>query len=325
MPGYGLRGVPIYLVDDPRQYLKDFYHEAALGETAEFSQAVASLGETEQVLLSAPLWRYWKRGVGASMPIGHDVHRQMVSAPVGGSVRFMPGIPVASVADRDSFIRERINYLNHLFSNRAYQVSAATNPRLAALDVLLPRVMLALRPADGVSGQQLQSAVLRALPVAPLQVREKDVEMARLGSDMYIFLARENVRIYLLGGIVMALIGIIAVALANYLEDRRTLGLLRIRGGGPQHTWHFLTANLVSPSLVGLLLGVLIALLVGYGITNVIWRLRELQTIMRHLPTHLAVSGQTLAVAAVLVAIVLGITLFFSRWVFRRTAREGLV
>jgi hypothetical protein len=259
------------------------------------------------------------------MPIGHDVHRQMVSAPVGGSVRFMPGIPVASVADRDSFIRERINYLNHLFSNRAYQVSAATNPRLAALDVLLPRVMLALRPADGVSGQQLQSAVLRALPVAPLQVREKDVEMARLGSDMYIFLARENVRIYLLGGIVMALIGIIAVALANYLEDRRTLGLLRIRGGGPQHTWHFLTANLVSPSLVGLLLGVLIALLVGYGITNVIWRLRELQTIMRHLPTHLAVSGQTLAVAAVLVAIVLGITLFFSRWVFRRTAREGLV
>ncbi len=325
MPGYGLGGVPIYLVDDPQQYLKNFYHEEALGETSAFSQAILSLTQKDRVLLSAPLWRYWQREVGSPMPVGRDVHKEMVSAPVGGSVRFMPGIPVASVADRDSFVGSRVDYLNRMFNDRAYEVAAASNPRLAQLDVLLPRVMVVIRPARGVSDQQLRSAVLGALPVVPLQVRDLDTEMARLGSDMYIFLARENVRIYLLGGIVMALIGIIAVALANYAEDRRTLGLLRIRGGGPRDVWHFLTANLVSPSLVGLVLGMLIALLVGYGITNVLWKLRDLETIMRHLPTHLAVSGQTVAVAAILIGIVVGITLFFSRWVFRRTAREGLV
>jgi len=325
MPGYGLGGVPIYLVDDPQQYLKNFYHEETLGETSAFSQAILSLTQKDQVLLSAPLWRYWQREVGSSMPVGRDVHKEMVSAPVGGSVRFMPGIPVASVADRDSFVGSRVDYLNRMFNDRAYEVAAARNPRLAQLDVLLPRVMVVIRPAPGVSSQQLRSAVLGALPVTPLQVRDLDTEMARLGSDMYIFLARENVRIYLLGGIAMALIGIIAVALANYAEDRRTLGLLRIRGGGPRDVWHFLTANLVSPSLVGLALGMLIALLVGFGITNVLWKLRDLETIMRHLPTHLAVSGQTLAVAAILIGIVVGITLFFSRWVFRRTAREGLV
>ena len=122
----------------------------------------------------------------------------------------------------------------------------------------------------------------------------------------------------------MALIGIISVALSNYAEDRRTLGLLRIRGCGPKEIWNFLTASLVAPSMAGLVFGMLVALLVGYGITNLIWKLRELETIMRYLPTHLAVAEQTVGVGVLLVAIILLVTLVFSRWVFRRSARESL-
>lgn len=162
---------------------------------------------------------------------------------------------MTSVSDRDSFVSARIDYLNRMFHNRAYEVAAADNPRLAHLDVLLPRVMLTVRPAAGVAARALRQAVLGVLPVAPLQVRELAAERGRLGSDMYIFMARENLRIYLIGGVLMALIGIVAVALSNYAQDRRTLGLLRIRGCGPRQIWHFLTANLLAPSLAGLVFG----------------------------------------------------------------------
>ena len=324
MPGYGLGGVPIYLLDDPAGYLASVYSEESLGENAPFSQLVERLNQGE-ILLSQPLWNFWERNVGEQMPVGRDVDGNMVKVPVGGAVRFMPGIPVAAVSDRDSFVGARIDYLNRMFHNRAYEVSAATNPAIARLDVLMPRVMLSIAPARGVSLDALRDAVLATLPVAPLQVRELSREKARLGSDMYIYLARQNVQIYLFGGVLMALIGIIAVALSNYAEDRRTLGLLRIRGCGPTEIWNFLTANLVAPSLGGLAFGIAVALLVGYGITNLIWQLRELDTIMRYLPTRLAVEGQSWAVGAVIVVIILAVTLIFSRWVFRRSARESLV
>jgi len=122
----------------------------------------------------------------------------------------------------------------------------------------------------------------------------------------------------------MALIGILAVAFSNYAEDRRTLGLLRVRGCGPRQILQFLSAGLSAPAAVGLIFGALISLLVGYGITNLVWRLRELKTIMVYLTTHLAVSMQTALVGGFLILILAGVLLFFSRWIFNRTAREGL-
>jgi len=202
--------------------------------------------------------------------------------------------------------------------------ASANNPALADLDVLIARLVLTIVPKPGIDTTALKQAVLPALSVEPLQVRELHDEVARLGSDMYIFLARQNVQIYLLGGVLMALIGILAVAFSNYAEDRRTLGLLRIRGCGPRQILQFLSAGLSAPAVVGLVFGVLISLLVGYGITNLVWQLRELKTIMVYLTTHLAVSMQTALVGAFLILILVSILLFFSRWIFNRTAREGL-
>ena len=68
---------------------------------------------------------------------------------------------------------------------------------------------------------------------------------------MYIFLARQNVQIYLIGGLLLAVIGILSVAYTNFLEDRRTLGLLRIRGAGPKSVLRFFGSGIVAPSFVG--------------------------------------------------------------------------
>jgi hypothetical protein len=262
--------------------------------------------------------------LGGTIPAGRDTRGAMLQGVHGGVLHFMPGMPLAAVKDRDSFIGARVDYLNYLFNNRAYLVSGAGNPDLAALDALIPRVVLSIAPQPGVTPADLRRAVLSVLPAEPLQVRELQDEVARLGSDMYIFLARRNVQIYLLGGVLMALIGIIAVALSNYAEDRRTLALLRIRGCGPRELLQFLSAGLSAPAAAGLAFGAAIALLVGYGITNLVWRLRELRTIMLYLKTQLALSMQTAWVGAFLILSVVVILALLSRWMFRRSAREAL-
>ncbi len=69
----------------------------------------------------------------------------------------------------------------------------------------------------------------------------------------------------------------------------------------------FFLPNVFGPSLIGLIVGALISLAVGFGITKLIWELRQLQTVMGYLPTRLAVSEQTFLIAAILIALVVGI------------------
>jgi uncharacterized membrane protein YidH (DUF202 family) len=87
----------------------------------------------------------------------------------------------------------------------------------------------------------------------------------------------------------------------------------------------FFLPNVFGPSLVGLVVGGLISLGVGFGITKLIWDLRQLQTVMNYLPTRLAVSEQTATIAGVLLLLLVGIVLLFGRWVFARTARQSLL
>jgi hypothetical protein len=141
---------------------------------------------------------------------------------------------------------------------------------------------------------------------------------------MYISLALANMRIYLLGGLLLALIAILAVAMANYSEDRRTLALLRIRGASPSSMWRFVVAMLLSPALVGLALGGGSAVLAGFGLANYVWRLREIRTVVQLLPTHLVIGSLTGWVVLLLIVMLVGVASAFSWWVFRDTAHESM-
>ncbi|MEP7068539.1 MAG: FtsX-like permease family protein [Usitatibacter sp.] len=323
LEGQGFNSTPIYLVDRADEYLARFHHEEALTADGHFSRDLTRLAQGG-VLASAALSDYFPHGVGDTMSVGRNADGRMAAAQVAGIVRLLPGAPGAAVATRDSFSTARVDYLNHLFERRAYLVAAADSARIADLDMLIPRVVFSIAPRAGIDPLRLREAVLAALPARALEVRELEDEVLRLGSDMYVFLARQNVRIYLLGGLLMALIGIVAVALANFADDRRTLALLRVRGARRRDVLAFLSAGLTAPALAGILLGAPIALVVGYGITHVIWQLRELKTIVTYLPAHLAISSQTAALALLLCAAVLAIVLGMGRWVFARTARGAL-
>ena len=141
---------------------------------------------------------------------------------------------------------------------------------------------------------------------------------------MYISLALANMRIYLVGGLILALVAILAIAMANYSEDRRTLALLRIRGASPVDMWRFVVAMLLSPALVGLALGAASAVLAGFGLANYVWKLREIRTVVQLLPTHLVVSVLTLWIALLLIFLLVGVASGFSWWVYRHTAHRSM-
>ena len=142
---------------------------------------------------------------------------------------------------------------------------------------------------------------------------------------MFIALALANMRIYLVGGLLLALIAILAIAMANYTEDRRTLALLRIRGASPARLWRFLLATLLSPALLGLIIGAVAAA------ARRIWS-GELRLEAARDPHGRAIAADApgavvadrLACCVLLVVLLVGVASGFSWWVYRRTAHEGV-
>ena len=322
-PGYGMSGVPLYLLDDTQRYLKNAIFEEKLGVSAKFSDVINVLGE-QQIAASPPVAAFWDLGPGEPVLLGGDLNKKPVLVPAGGVVGFLPGMPPRSISDRQSFVSARIDYLNYLSSTDAYLVGTADNRLMENLKVLVPRILLLVRVRPNGDTDAIVNSITQTLKARPLEVRELKRELKKVGGDMFIFLALENMRIYLVGGVLLALIAILSIALTNYLEDRRTLGLLRVRGVSPVLLFRFFASSLLAPALLGLVVGLLVAGAAGFGLTNLIWSLRELKSVVHLLPTHLVISDWTVWISLGLLAVVVTIALLFSLWVFRRSARASM-
>ena len=321
LPGYGLRGVPLYLLADREEYRQRVYSEPSVGLSADFDTIMSRLND--QVAVSPPVADFWRLEPGSTMVLGLDLDRRAVPSKTAGMLAFLPGLPPKSVTDRQGYVQARVDYLNYLFSSNAYLATTADNAQVGPLQILIPRLIVLLRTDAAVDPVAFQAAIAKAAPFPPLEIHSLTQEIGKVGSDMYISLALANMRIYLLGGLILALIAILAVAMANYAEDRRTLALLRIRGASPASLWRLVVAMLLSPALVGLALGAVSSVLAGFGLANYVWRLREIRTVVQLLPTHLIVAPLTGWVLLLLVVILVGVASGFSWWVFRDTAHES--
>ena len=324
LPGHGLSGVPAYLVADVDAYLRIAYSEEELGIGGKYGDVVGRLKEGD-VAVSPPVASFWRLGPGTPVLLGMDEERRVVSAPASGVLAFLSGMPPLTVNDRQSYVQARLDYLNRLFAGNAYVAASLDDPALAPLSLSIPRVVVMVKAAPGVAPEDIERAASGALPFRPLEVNTLGREIEKVGSDMFISLAVQNLRIFLIGGLLLAVVSIIAVALANYVEDRRTIALLRVRGTSPSLIWRFFVATLLSPALLGLLLGGGVSLLAGFGLANYVWRLRELRSVVHLLPTHLVVSGWTALLALALVCLIVAVAWLFSLWVFRHTAREDIL
>jgi ABC-type lipoprotein release transport system permease subunit len=228
------------------------------------------------------------------------------------------------VSDRQGYVQARVDYLNYLFSSNAYLMTAADAPQIASLQILIPRIIVLLRTDPSVDAAAFSKALASATPFPPLEIHSLAQETDKVGRDMYISLALANMRIYLIGGLTLALVAILAIAMANYTEDRRTLALLRIRGASPTSMWRVVVAMLLSPALVGLALGAASAVLAGYGLANYVWKLREIRTVVQLLPTHLVVAALTVWVVLLVLLMLVAVASGFSWWVFRHSAHESM-
>jgi FtsX-like permease family len=323
LPDYGLRGVPAYLIGDVTEFERAVYVEPQVGLNQPFGALAAKLRNGD-VVVSPPVARFKRLSPGQTIRLGVTPARRSVTSTMAGTVALLPGIPPRTVTDRQGYVQARIDYLNHLVSENAYVVAAADNPALRDLRVLVPRVIVLASGGGGIPPADLQARLVSALPVPPLEVHNIAEETGKVATDMYISLALANMRIYLFGGIILALIAIVSVAGANYVEDRRTLALLRIRGASPRTLRKFTLALLLSPAVVGLIVGALVALVAGYGLANYVWELREIRTVVQLLPTRLILSPLFGSVVALLLLLLVGVAAVFSAWVYRRTAHRSL-
>ena len=324
LPGYGLRGVPLFLLANAETYRKSVYAEPSVGLSGSFDDIMARTGH-DDVAVSPPVADFWRLNTGTPILLGLDAERRATGSNTAGVLAFLPGIPPKSVSDRQGYVQARIDYLNYLFSTNAYMATGIDNARLKPLQILLPRVIVLLKVDPSVDPVGFPKAIAAANTFPPLEIHSLTQEVAKVGSDMYISLALANMRIYLVGGLILALVAILAIAMANYSEDRRTLGLLRIRGASPAAMRRFVLAMLLSPALVGLALGATSAVLAGFGLANYVWKLREIRTVVQLLPTHLVVSMLTAWIALLLVALLVGVATGFSWWVYRHTAHRSML
>ena len=322
LPGYGLRGVPLYLISEPDQYLSNVYSEPALGIGESFRKLFLRLSATD-VVVSPPVADFWELSRGSEIVVGVNSQLEDIGAPTSGTIAFLPGMPMRSVTDREGYVRARVDYLNSLFTENGYLVASAANANLADLQALIPRVTVLVTVSS--RSPDFRDEMLQALPVTPLEVRNVDEEVRKIGGDMFVYLARANMNLYLLGGVLLALVSILTIALVNYSEDRRTLALLRIRGASPDHIRRFVIALILSPALLGVALGGGVAVLAGYGLANYVWTLREIESVVQLLPTHLLASSLTVGVLVLILVVLTGVAFSLGQWTFRRTARENLL
>jgi hypothetical protein len=325
LPGHGMKGVPLYLLQDAQKYQSNPYAEPELGLGEPFRDILQRVRDGG-VAVSPSIAEFWDARNGKPLRLGVNAGGDTISLPTAGVLGFLPGIPKRSVTDRQGYVEARVDYLNYLFDNSAYAAAAAGNPNLQDLEVFIPRTVLLVKvdpsiSADPVKAAELQSRILKTFAAAPLEVHSLREEVKKVGSDMFVSLALENMKIYLIGGIVLAVIAIFAVALANYAEDQRTLALLRVRGSSPAQLRRFLIAMLLSPALLGLALGGVTAMIAGFGLTNYVWKLRDIRSVVQLLDTHLLISGTTIGIAIFLMAIVVAAAWVFGLWSFRKSAR----
>jgi hypothetical protein len=106
------------------------------------------------------------------------------------------------------------------------------------------------------------------------------------------------------------------------MEDRRTLALLRIRGTSPKLLQRFLSTILLSPAVLGLVLGGITALIAGFGLTNRVWELREIRSVVQLLKTHLIISELSIGIVVFLLALVAFAAWFIGAWSFRKATTE---
>jgi len=322
----GQSGLPINVIQDPEKYLQLIYYEDRLGITRGFSSIIRSLREGN-VAASQGLFRVRSIPLGKEVVLGYGSEGAPVHTRLSDVVAFLPGEPALGIEDREGFVTAEISYLNHLLRSDARIIAAqdsVSEPGLRDLEVLPSRVVFMLKSKEGVSKQELARNISTILPLEPDAVRWEALERERVSKDMFISLALENMKVYMIGGLILALASVAAIALVNFAADRRTFALLRLRGVPLGVLLRISLSIFLIPVAAGVVMGILLGAISGYGISQAVWDLPRIYGVAGFLSNQLVFSNSAWAMVVGLSVIFAAIALGFGLWLFRRTAREAI-
>lgn len=317
VPGYGYGGTPLFLIQDPETYLKHVYHEEELGLDGAFREIILQLKEGK-VAVSPSVAEFWSLSAGDEVLVGFDDQGRPVKAPVAGTLAMLPGAPLRSVEDRDSFATAHADYLSHLFRSEAFLVASMESPFVDSISALVPQVTTIVETTGESSLPTVE------LPIHPRDERFFSQEVTKVRKDMFIHLVGENFKIYLVAGLLIALFAVTATFVVNFTEDRRMLALLRVRGASPWDLMGALVVQLYSPLFLSLILGCVIGGLAGLGISHRVWDLQRVPTIMNLLRTELVFSWESVLVILFIMAVLAALVSLLGMWTFQKTAREAI-
>ena len=324
----GKNYLQLYLIEDPEKFIRSVYYENRLGADRPFEQLVTALKKDELIISKGFASSFDSGDVRAKLlGIGRSASGSDVTSPIAGITYLLPGTPQLVVANRESYASAAVEFLNSISEINPYVVGRLNAKNLGPLNAFLTGVFLDVSVGDGnpdtITTLLHQLNKSGALPeIAAISTIEG--ESGKLGNDMFVRLGLENMKVFLIGGILVSLSAVIAIAIVNFIERRRTFGILRIRGASPAQLMRVVLAQMMVPVLIGGAIGVLAGLAAGYGLTNAIFSLPRVISILGILDVHLTVRTAVAGIVAGVLGIFFLATLSLSSWIFRRSAREAL-
>jgi hypothetical protein len=318
------QGLLINLLQSTDDYLRLTYAEPGLGVGRPFDSVIRS-GADGSIIASTGLLQIREVPLGRNVALGFNGETPVL-AKFRDRIGFLPGQPSIDVAQREGYAPAEVDYLNYLLSSDARAVSTVAtfeHAPLNALQLLPSRYVFLVRMARGGNEGDIHD-LIRILPFEPQAVRWQAQERRRLSRDMFISLALADMRVFMIGGLVLAIAGVVVVGLANFLSERRTFSLLRLRGLPFRTILRISLAMFLAPVLAGILLGVVLGIAAGFGFSEAVWRLPRVYGVAGLLANNLALSTAAGAIVAGFGASLLMVALGFALWPFRGTANESL-
>ena len=321
----GQNYLQLFLIERPDQFLDKVYFENKLGVEKPFRALLQEMGK-DDVLLSKGFLASFDPGTSRSLGLGRDKDGE-IEARVAGTLHMLPGLSQFMINDRESFSSASVEFINAVSRSRPYVIGRLDAGNLQRLEAVLANVVVHV-DGNGEGGRVAEELLkLREQGGIPpfTNVYTEEKERDKLRSDMFVFLVLQNIKVFMVGGILAALAGLIATAIVNFTEGKRIFALLRLRGASPRQLRRVLLADLVAPLAVGACIGVPVGLITGYGLTNAIFALPRAASILEIIPVHLTLSWAVGGIVAGVLAFFFLSAFLLSSWVFRKTAREALV
>jgi hypothetical protein len=317
-------GLFINLVRSPQEYLDTVCFEEGLGVSRPFSEIIRA-SVAGPLVASTGFLALRQIPLDRDMAIAH-VGDEPIQARFRDVIAFLPGQPSVDVAQREGYAQAEVDYLNYLLGADARAVSSIErfgSAPLSGLKLLPSRAVFIVRMKDGTTQTEIEN-LIDALPVKPELVRSLAQERRRLGRDMFISLALASMKVFLIGGLILAVAGVAVIGLANFLSERRTFSLLRLRGLPVQLLLRISLAIFLAPVAAGVVVGVLLGTIAGFGISEAVWQLPRVYGIAGLLHREIVFSASAGGIIAGCSVVLLLVALGFALWPFRRSAHENV-